>query len=785
MEYAGTIATERRTSPRRNWHDAATLAALVVVPLVAISPLLSPGLMATHDGLFHLYRAVELEAAIREGTLHPRWAGDLVNGLGYPVFHFYAPLANYLVVTLHFAGFTFVDALKAAFAVSFPLAAGGMYLWARAMFPPRGALLAAVAYTYSPYLLLDVYVRGDLPEVLALSLVPWVLWAAHRLVLDPVVSRMVVAAGAYALVILTHNLTAFFFTPLFVAYLAVVAVAARGWRSLPYVTAAIVVGLGLSAFYWLPAIGEKDLVQIERAVNQPDFDFRLHFITVEQLFSPEPPHDLRKGNDWVEHRAGIAQGTLAIVGILMLLARRRKRAVLLQTGFAVSCALVLLFFTTSGSIPFWESVPLVAYAQFPWRLLGLASVFLAFLAAGAACLLAPTNPGSGAAWQARLGGVGLGIASLVIVVSALTSLFPAEWAEVSANPTIEEIQAHETRTHTVGTTSRGEFLPIWAHWRPDPNPVVPVERLDRGALPPSAGVLASQTVHQMQYEAYRVTALEEVTLLFRLLYYPLWKGYVDGREVAVTPWEQHGLGWLTIDVPAGEHVVELRVADTQLSRLGNWLSALSCLACLALPAVARQRRRSAARPSPVALPVSSPRIVESLGVPALFAALLLFKLSYLDHQENWFWTKSPPGVVRGADRQSVADFEGSLMSLAHNLERRALRAGEATQLTVYLEPRRASLPNFGSIVELGTGPNDTPVSSSRGLYARWTPTDAWRLGYYYEDRHEIVVPPGTSPGQYTLRFGLYDPSDGDRRLVVSGTQPPRTYAVLDTIEVLP
>ena len=309
-----------RVRPRvKRLHRLGTALALALLPLSALSPLLAPGLFSTPDGLFHIFRAVALEAALREGNLYPRWAPDFVQGLGYPIFNFYAPLANYLQVALHWLGLANVEALKAATALAFVGSGATMYVFARDLLGHRGALLAAAAYVYAPLMFTEAYVRGDLPEHLALALLPLVLWALRRLVDRPTVGRLALGGLLYATLVVTHNLVGFFGSPLLALYAVALVVWGRRWRALPFVVAALALGLGLSAFFWLPALGEKEWVQIGRLIDGPSWDFRLHFGTFAELFGLEMPIDVSQGNAQPgAYRLGLGQVLLAGLGLAAL-----------------------------------------------------------------------------------------------------------------------------------------------------------------------------------------------------------------------------------------------------------------------------------------------------------------------------------------------------------------------------------------------------------------------------------------------------------------------------------
>jgi uncharacterized membrane protein YfhO len=72
--------------------------------------------------------------------------------------------------------------------------------------------------------------------------------------------------------------------------------------------------------------------------------------------------------------------------------------------------------------------------------------------------------------------------------------------------------------------------------------------------------------------AARVRAAQPLHLRFYTYYFPGWQATVDGRPVKIKPEGPNGL--IGLDVPAGEHVVDLRFGLTPVRLAGRLLSAL-------------------------------------------------------------------------------------------------------------------------------------------------------------------------------------------------------------------
>jgi hypothetical protein len=84
----------------------------------------------------------------------------------------------------------------------------------------------------------------------------------------------------------------------------------------------------------------------------------------------------------------------------------------------------------------------------------------------------------------------------------------------------------------------------------------------------------------------RVRAEEPVTVQFLTYWFPGWQARVDGQPVDSRPEGTYGL--LTLDVPAGEHTVSIRMGGTPARNAGVALSAVSLLITAAVALVPRK-----------------------------------------------------------------------------------------------------------------------------------------------------------------------------------------------------
>jgi len=258
---------------------------VLLFSLFPISPLLQPGYpWGAHDARHSVYFLLEFDRGIQDGILYPRWQPDFAFGYGYPFFNIYGPLSTGIGEAFHLLGFSFVDAVKIVFALSVVCSGLAMYGFVKQVLGRRAALVAAVAFMVIPYRLVDLYVRAALAESVAYVFIPLVLWAGWATLHHPRLANILGLAVAYALLMFTSPLVSLLLTLILFFYIAALALAqvndAQSWRNLsresvlPWVghlghvllptVSGLILGIGLSAVFSLPALTENRFVRVDQ-----------------------------------------------------------------------------------------------------------------------------------------------------------------------------------------------------------------------------------------------------------------------------------------------------------------------------------------------------------------------------------------------------------------------------------------------------------------------------------------------------------------------------------------
>ena len=221
------------------------------------------GFVVTDDSLNHLIMSRHFADQLWAGDLYPRWLSDMNAGLGSPVFQFYGPVPYYF--TALFRPLLSDDPEgwhQLGLAASLAVIASGFtaYAWLGRLAGRRAALIGAVLYMSAPYhLAVDLYQRFFFAELWGFVWMPLVMLFA-RGSLRGGAGALAGLSVSYALLIMTHLPTTLLFSWVPVAY--VLWMAEPGDRLGPFVRVAggMLLGMGLSAIFLLPAMTTQQYV---------------------------------------------------------------------------------------------------------------------------------------------------------------------------------------------------------------------------------------------------------------------------------------------------------------------------------------------------------------------------------------------------------------------------------------------------------------------------------------------------------------------------------------------
>jgi hypothetical protein len=553
---------------------------LPLLALIAVAPLIAHGCSCGHDFEFHIESWLDAAAQMRHGTLDPAWTVTAAWNAGEPRFLFYPPLSWILGALLALT--MPLSATPIVFTAVALLGSGiAMYLLARDYASPAPAILASAVYIASPYMLFTAFERTAYGELLAAAWIPLLLREAlrekPRIAGLAVPTALLWLTNAPAAVIGIYTLT--LIGVLRIAFALYWRLRTTAQMLLIRFSAGGALGLALAAFYLVPAAYERRYVQVAMAI--------IANMRVEDNFlfghTGDGPHNR------VLHTASlIAVGMLiaAVIALTVVFALRRRnlRPDTAATPLPILAALTLCiaFLLTPISLPLWHHLPELAFLQFPWRLLCVLGATLALTIAVALHSI-PTPKGS--------------LASTSIIALVFVGSMTA-WSVSTFRQPCEALDLPSARAQLFashhGVEPTDEYTPTNAdndvlrwddpdHWLANdpaafapstvPNPAATITNYD---VPPPT----EQTTSGIAPRHLQLNLSQPKILVLNLRDFPAWQVFRNGT--LITQHLQRDDGLLTIALPAGASVIDVRWHGTEDQVLGNVLSLLALLVLGAL-----------------------------------------------------------------------------------------------------------------------------------------------------------------------------------------------------------
>lgn len=490
---------------------------LAILSLPAIMPLFQKGFFGTDDGEWMIIRFSAFHQALRDGELPVRFLGRLNQEYGYPVANFLYPGFMYLAEPFHLVGFDFVTSIKLLLIFSLLASAFFTYLWLRTFFDKVSSGVGALFYLYTPYHLYDLYQRGSVGELLALAILPFILWQIER-------KSIFWQSVGIGLLVMSHNTLALLFLGVIALYLLVEVLVTKKKTQQLILFVPLLFGLGLSAFFWIPALYELQYtVFAQTTISQWDS----YFASLSLI--------------------GYSTFAVLVLTVMLVLTKKldlsKHRLTLLM--FIIGCGSLVMATNVSSSL--WQILP-VSFVQFPFRFLSVVLICMSFLVACNLSLFKGRNK------------ILLSSAALIIlVISAIPFI----------NPKMQSDKGEGYySTNMATTTVHDEYMPVWVKEKP-------TQRPEKKVVVVKGNGEVENIVANNKQISFSVTAKEEINLQVQTIYWPGWEAMINGNQSQIMYNNRRGL--IELRVPQGNHHVVVRFGETPVRLLSNALSLLSVI----------------------------------------------------------------------------------------------------------------------------------------------------------------------------------------------------------------
>lgn len=486
--------------------------------LPSILALLRPGFFQSDDGEWMVIRFSAFYQVLTDGQIPARFLSRLNNEYGYPVANFLYPGFMYLATPIKIIGFDFVTTIKIIIGASLISSALFTYFWLKKLFPYWEAVVGAMLYLYAPYHMFDAYTRGSVGELLAIALLPFVLWQIER-------QSTFLASLGIGLLLISHNTLALMSLPIIVLYMLISYRAKLKNTIAKRYVLMFFYGLGLASFFWIPAIFDLQYTRFSQTVV----------------------------SDWNQYFASFQLIGASVVGLFIVFFYfwiKKKIVLTEQSILFYSLFITTLFFSLSISSVFWKLLP-VSIIQFPYRLLAVFMLASAY---------------TGALLINLLSGKKKAFIGIVLIALSFFSAMPFLTPKIFVN---REEGYYTTNMDT--TTVKQEYMPIWVKKFPTERPEHKI-RLENGE--------ATVTYQNPNEIRFTTNTKQSENVSINTIYFPGWKLFVDNVERPIDYTNEMGI--IRFIVPEGKHSASIVFQETNIRLISDFTTIASFCFLLAL-----------------------------------------------------------------------------------------------------------------------------------------------------------------------------------------------------------
>lgn len=538
----------------RAWSVAAL--GCLVAALLSNLPLFLAGRLFCSEDLNAYYRWSEQFArAVEEGALRPRWDAGAAGGLGSPAFLYLSPLFFYAVAIIRALGAGTWLAMRIV--VFLTSCCAGLVAWRglRRWIPDGWALAGAAVLQINPFLLHLISLHNLFPFYVSFLPLTWLVLTTLKREGEGRLSPAV--ALAMAALVLTHQLAAFMalLTLPFIFLPGCFRAPRPAFKAALAWGLSCLLGLGLAAYYLLPAMTTQHLIASQEWFEPRYIDWRNSFILP---WITSTRFGVRyAGVQW------ILGGGMVLALVVLLLARRGGRSGA-EEGAPMIAAVwaplgAALFLAWDGSYFLWKWTPFLQKVQWPYRFLlpgwtfGLAG--LVWIAADRQSV--PRH-------------MALVARGLLLLGVLLNFALQAKNLPIAMQPDFSRLKTQEYL--------RVNAPPGWASY---------IEAGGWEAECRERGVWSRTIVREAHQWEWEVESNHNALLRLPLFAFPAWKVQLDGNPVASIADPETGL--LSVQIPSGRHRIVVVWSPLRMEKAGGVISAI----CLAGWVWAAMRRRGA------------------------------------------------------------------------------------------------------------------------------------------------------------------------------------------------
>ncbi|MBI3619812.1 glycosyltransferase family 39 protein [Candidatus Roizmanbacteria bacterium] len=517
---------------------------LIISSLLVVDLFVNRGQPATFDGPTHLTNIAHFANSIRNWEIPVTWTDGFAN-YGMPLGLMAQQTTSYLGGAMNLLFQNTILSYNVVYFIGAVLSAVLFYYFLRLYFNPDASLAGSVLFTLAPYRIINIYIRGALPEFFASVFLPVIFIGFYSIFNKQRFKGFALATVGSGLLILTHPMMFLVSSFLFLPYLLFLFWRHQSRRLLFLSGAAVFLGLLLAGYYVFPLVAEIKYFYYGLEKNH----FALgQSMGLQNFLDPRWYYFWRSDTFTRGHfiKSGLIETVILFLGIVGLgwnRSRKKKNERDWLAIIFIAVAGILIVLMSPIGIPLYQISSLLGGTQHQWRLFS-AFIFIPPF------ILAFFLDKTGKKWAVFL-------AIILICVVRFPQLYGKNYVlHPDRDYLFSAENLHGNVLNTLWTGPTQDY-PIKAH---------------KGEIIEGKGTLVTKSIKNTR-RIYFVDTDTKLRLVDYTFYFPGWHALIDGGETTIEFQDPHYRGVITYFVPKGKHYIEVVFKPTKQRFFGYVLSA--------------------------------------------------------------------------------------------------------------------------------------------------------------------------------------------------------------------
>ncbi|MCL4364301.1 6-pyruvoyl-tetrahydropterin synthase-related protein [Patescibacteria group bacterium] len=320
-------------------------------------------------------RIKEFTYDLKNGQIPPRIAPGFSFNLGYPVFNYYAPTAYWVTSAINLLGIEPINSIKLSFLLTVIIGFLGMYFLGNELIGYPAGIIAGALLVSSPWMAVQIFIRGDLAEAWFIALFPLTLYLIKKNSDHQNKLLFLATTLTTSLFFTSHNILSFVGMAILIVYVLIIK------KNLLRGFAVIMLAFLLAGYFFLPALTElKYTHAIEIATKAGPYS---SFLCLKQIWTGAWGYgaSVVGCDDGMAFMIGKLMIILAFLGIFWGIGNFKKIKNKWLFCSLVFLALMSAFMTIYQSEFIWRIFyPILKLFQFSWRFLDITILASSLLA---------------------------------------------------------------------------------------------------------------------------------------------------------------------------------------------------------------------------------------------------------------------------------------------------------------------------------------------------------------------------------------------------------------------